>query len=172
MDFQQLVQTRYSVRSYKPDAIPDEVLLQVLEAGRLAPTAANRQSFSILVIHTDGREDELKSIYGRDWFVQGPIVLGVCGIPAGNWQRREDGKNFVDVDASIVMDHLILAAADLGLGTCWIGAFDPEAARRVLNLPDGVEPIVFTPLGYPSDSSQPKPKVRRQMEEVVRYERW
>lgn len=171
MDFQQLIRTRYSVRSYKTDPIPDEILQKVLEAGRLAPTAANRQSLGIVVVHTAGREEELKTVYNRDWFVQAPVVLAVCGIPEGNWTRR-DGKSFVDVDAAIVMDHLILAAADLELGTCWIGAFYPDAARKVLVLPEGVEPIVLTPLGYPSASSTPQPKLRKSMEEIVRYERW
>jgi nitroreductase len=81
-----------------------------------------------------------------------------------------DGKNYNDVDVAIVMDHLILAATDLGLGTCWIGAFDPDAAREVLGLPEGVEPVAFTPLGYPAD--EPRPKRRVALSELVRYETW
>jgi len=149
--------------------VEDSKLQQVLEAARLAPTAANRQAFQLIVIRTAGREAELKRIYSRDWFVQAPLVLCACGVPARNWVRR-DGKNYGDVDVAIVMDHLILAAASLGLGTCWIGAFDPSAAREVLGLPDGVEPIVFTPLGYPAD--QPRAKKRKALSELVRYERW
>jgi nitroreductase len=80
-----------------------------------------------------------------------------------------DGKNYNDVDVAIAMDHLILAAADLGLGTCWVAAFDPAAARAVLNLPPGVEPVAFTPLGYPAD--EPRPKTRKALAELVRYER-
>jgi len=169
MEFSELIETRYSVRAYKPDPVEDEVLNQVLEAARLAPTAANRQPFQLIVIPTAGREAELKRIYPRDWFAQAPLVICACGIPARGWTRR-DGKNYTDVDVAIVMDHLILAAASLGLGTCWIGAFDPTAAREVLGLPDGVEPIVFTPLGYPAD--QPRPKKRKALSELVRYERW
>jgi nitroreductase len=90
-------------------------------------------------------------------------------LPGENWARR-DGKNYNDVDVAIVMDHLILSAADRGLGTCWIGAFDPDEARVVLGLPEGVEPMAFTPLGYPAD--QPRPKVRKTVSELVRYERW
>jgi len=74
------------------------------------------------------------------------------------------------VDVTIAMDHLILAAADLGLGTCWIGAFDPAAAREVLGLPDDVEPIAFTPVGYPGD--QLGPKKRKELAEIIRYEGW
>jgi nitroreductase len=170
MEFQELIEKRYSVRAYKPDSVGDETLAQVLEAARLAPTAANRQPFQLIVIHTAGREAELKRIYGRDWFVQPPLVICVCGVHAQGWVRRDDGKSYVDVDAAIVMDHLILAAADLGLGTCWIGAFNPDAAREVLGLPEGVEPIAFTPLGYPAD--QLGAKKRKPLTELVRHERW
>ena len=169
MEFSELIETRYSVRAYKPDPVEDEVQNQVLEAARLAPTAGNRQPFQLIVIHTAGREEELKRIYNRDWFVQAPLVICACGIPAQGW-TRSDGKNYTDVDVAIVMDHLILAAANLGLGTCWIAAFDPTAAREVLGLPDGVEPIALTPLGYPAD--QPKPKERKALSELVRDERW
>jgi nitroreductase len=170
MGFQELVNARYSVRAYKPDPVEESKLQQVLEAARLAPTASNRQPFQIIVIHTAGREEELNRVYPRDWFVQAPLVICACGLPAQNWVRQ-DGKNYNDVDVAIVMDHLILAAADLGLGTCWIGAFDPDSAREVLGLPDGVEPIAFTPLGYPADTARPK-KRRKPLEELVRYERW
>ncbi len=169
MKFAELIKKRYSVRAYKPDPVEEDKLQRVLEAVRLAPTAANRQAFQIIVIHTAGREAELRRIYGRDWFVQAPLVICACGIPAQNWVRS-DGKNYNDVDVTIAMDHLILAATDAGLGTCWIGAFDPVAAREVLGLPDGVEPIAFTPLGYPAD--QPRPKKRKALSELVRYERW
>ncbi len=169
MDFQQIIRNRYSVRSYRPDPVGEEALAQLLESARLAPTAANRQAFQLVVIHTRGREEELKRIYPRDWFVQPPLVICICGIPGDNWVRR-DARNYVDVDAAIVMDHLILAATELGLGTCWIGAFDPEAARQVLGLPDGVEPIAFTPLGYSADT--PRARLRKPLADLVRYEKW
>lgn len=169
MQFQELVRARYSVRSYKPDTVEQEKLHQVLEAARLAPSAANRQPFTFLVVHTEGRQGELRRIYDRAWFVEAPLVICACGIPAQSWVRR-DGKSYMDVDVAIAMDHLILAAADAGLGTCWIGAFDPIAAREVLGLPSDVEPIAFTPLGYPAD--QPRPKKRKPLEELVRYEHW
>ena len=170
MEFSELIEKRYSVRAYKPDPVEDEKLEQVLEAARLAPTAANLQPFQLIVIHTAGREAELKRIYGRNWFVEAPLVICACGIPSQGWARQSDGKSYTDVDVSIVMDHLVLAAADVVLGTCWIGAFDPNAAREVLGLPDGVEPIAFTPLGYPAD--RPRPKKRKPLSDLVRYERW
>jgi len=169
MEFSNLIQRRYSVRAYKPDPVEDDKLQGLLEAARLAPSAANRQALRFIVIHTEGREQELQRIYNRDWFVQPPLVICACGIPSENWVRK-DSKNYNDVDVAIAMDHLILAATDAGLGTCWIADFDANVAREVLHLPDHVEPIAFTPLGYPT--VQPGPKKRKDLSELVRYERW
>ncbi len=169
MEFSELIQKRYSVRAYKPDPVEEDKLQQVLEAARLAPTAANRQPFQLIVIHTEGRGAELQRIYHRAWFTEAPLILCACAIPDRGWVRM-DGKPYTDVDVAIAMDHLILAATNLGLGTCWIAAFDPTAARDVLGLPDGVEPIVFTPLGYPAD--RPGGKKRKPLSDLVRYERW
>jgi len=169
MDFSQLIQARYSVRAYKPDLVEEEKLQEVLEAARLAPSAANRQPFQLIVIHTAGRAADLRRIYHRSWFSQAPLIIAICGLPDQAWVRR-DGQNYQYVDAAIAMDHLILAATNLGLGTCWVAAFDPSAAREILGLPDEVEPIAFTPLGYPAD--HPKAKERQSLETLVRYEHW
>jgi nitroreductase len=169
MDYRDLIKARYSVRAYLPDPIDGEMLQRVLEAARLAPTAANRQPFQLMVIHTEGRKEELSQIYYRDWFVQAPLLICGIGVPRGSWVRG-DNRRYLDVDVAIAMDHLILAAADVGLGTCWVAAFNALAARRILNLPDEVEPLIFTPLGYPAD--QPAEKERKPLSELVRYERW
>jgi nitroreductase len=169
MDFSELIKKRYSVRAYKSDPVEDDKLQQVLDAARLAPSAANRQPFQLIVIHTAGREAELRRVYHRSWFSQAPLVICICGLPGRAWVRR-DGQNYHYVDAAIAMDHLILAATNLGLGTCWVAAFDVEAAREVLGLPDEVEPVAFTPLGYPAD--QTRPKERKDLSELVRYESW
>jgi nitroreductase len=169
MDFSEVVKKRYSVRSYKKRPVGKKKLHKVLEAMRLAPTATNNQAFQFIVIDTKGREEELQRIYERGWFTDAPLVVCACGIPAENWVRK-DGKNYNDIDVAIAMDHLILAATNEGLGTCWIGAFNAQAAKEVLGLPEGVEPIAFTPLGYPAD--EPRPKKRKTLSELVRYERW
>jgi nitroreductase len=169
MDFQELILRRYSVRAYKPDEIPADSLIAVLEAGRLAPTAANRQAFRIMVLRTKDAKERLLEIYKAEWFVQPPIVLAVVSMPRENWVRS-DGRNYSDVDAAIVMDHMILAAADLGLGTCWVGAFNPDKARSNLSLPEEAEPVAFTPLGYARDV--PSPKKRKALEDLVLYDRW
>jgi nitroreductase len=135
----------------------------------LAPTASNRQPFRIIVIKTEGRELDLKRIYPAEWFVQAPLVICACAVPDEGW-TRSDSKDYSDVDTTIAMDHLILAAANLGLGTCWIAAFDPAPTREILGLPDDIEPVALTPLGYPAD--KPRPKNRKSLANLVKYERW
>lgn len=171
MDFSQLIYHRYSARSYHDKPVETEKLNKVLEAARLAPTAANRQPFQLIVIRTESREDELLKIYNRNWFVEPPYVICACGLPDQGWIRHKyDGKNYTDVDVAIVVDHITLQAAELGLGTCWIAAFDPQAARDVLELPDHVEPLAFTPLGYPKDTRTEKE--RKPLSALVRYNSW
>jgi len=170
MDFKELIRNRYSVRAYKPDPLEKAVLEEILGAGRLAPTASNRQPFRILVIPTEGKKEELRRIYHREWFSQAPLVLGVCGVAKEAWVRQADGMSYLYVDAAIVMDHIILAAANLGIGTCWVANFNLQAARELLRLPEEVTPIAFTPLGYADD--KPKEKTRRPLQDLVQYFEW
>ncbi len=170
MKFTELISARYSVRAYKPDPLPDNALNQILEAARLAPTAANHQPFQVIVIHTQGRQAELNRIYHREWFTQAPLILCMCGLAENGWVRAHDGANYTHVDTAIVMDHIVLAATDLGLGTCWVANFKPQVAREILQLPDNVEPVAFTPLGYAADA--PQAKIRKPLTELVRYEKW
>jgi nitroreductase len=166
MEFSEVIQKRYSVRAYESKPVEQDKLNKILEAAILAPTAANRQAFRLIVIKTEGRQAELKRIYGREWFAQAPLVVCACGVKDEAWVRKE-GKNYAEVDATIAFTHLILAAHDLGLGTCWIAAFDPAAARDVLKLPAEFDPVAFTPLGYPADKW--KPKKRRPASELIQH---
>jgi nitroreductase len=170
VEYSELIAARYSVRAYRPDPVEEEKLQCILEAARLAPTAANRQPIQLILLHTAGREAEIERIYHRPWFVEAPLVIAICAISSQAWVRESDRFNARLIDAAIVADHLILAAANLGLGTCWIAAFNVEAARNVLRLPAEVEPVIFTPLGYPADS--PGPKIRKPLTDLVRYEHW
>jgi nitroreductase len=170
MSFSDLIKQRYSVRAYKSDPVEEDKLRQVLEAVRWAPSACNRQPYQIIVIRVAGREEDLRRIYHRSWFYsQAPYIIAICSLSQEAWVRR-DGHNYQDVDAAIAMDHLILTATELGLGTCWVAAFDVQAAREVLGLPFNVAPVAFTPLGYPAE--EPGPKTRKKLAELVRYERW
>jgi nitroreductase len=170
MEFSQLITQRYSVRAYHPTPVEEEKLQQVLEAARLAPTAANRQPFQIIVTHVAGKEEGLRKVYHREWFTQAPLVLCVCGVHRQGWVRSYDSLNATLIDTAIVMTHILLAAANLGLGTCWVGAFNPAAAREFFKLPEEIEPVALTPLGYPADTL--RPKERKPLTELVRYEHW
>ena len=108
-------------------------------------------------------------MYDRDWFSSAPIVICACGIPDQAWVRA-DGKSYLDVDIAIVMDHISLAAADLGLGTCWVASFDIEATRQLLKIPEHIEPIILMSLGYPADNLNEKE--RKTLEQLVSYNSW
>ena len=165
MEFTDLIAARYSVRAYKPEPVEEDKLRAVLDAARLAPTAANRQPIRFVVVHTAGRQQELKRVYGAEWFTAAPIVICVCAVRSEVWVRKSDSKNSCDIDSAIAMDHLILAATNEGLGTCWIAAFDPAAAREVLKLPGDMTPVMLTPIGYPAD--KPTTKTRKPLGELV-----
>ncbi len=170
MEFQKLMVDRCSVRAYKPEPVEDEKLQAVLEAARMAPTARNLQPFQLVVAHTAGREAELAQIYFQPWFVQAPVIIGLCGLPDLSPEKPANFRNYLEINAGIIMDHIILAAADLGLGTCVIGSFDVPSAHKVLGIPDEVQPILFTTLGYADNGT--RPKARKGLSELVRYENW
>jgi len=165
MDFSDLIRRRYSCRAYRPAAVDEAALARILEAARLAPTACNRQPFRVVVVDTASRRESLTRIYPRAWVCEAPLWLFVTGVHSEAWVRR-DGRSYLDVDVAIAMDHMILAASNEGLGTCWIAAFDAAAAREILGLPLAEEPIVFTPLGHAAD--QPRPKERKPLDALVR----
>ena len=158
MKFLELVQKRYSVRAYEDRAVEEEKLAYILEAARMAPTGGNRQAFQLIVVHTEGREAEMKRLYGKDWFGDAPIV--VCACAAASY----------GLNVGIVVDHMILAATEQGLGTCWIGAFDRDAAREILGVPEDQAPIIMMTLGYVAD--EPRTKKRKDLDDLVRYEHW
>ena len=172
MDFLELAEKRRSVRAYREEEVPEEVVSKVLEVARRAPSACNRQPWRFVVVRDEARRRLLGTAYSREWFWKAPVVIAVCVVPGEGWIRPHDGRSYAWVDGAIAMDHLTLAAADLGLGTCWVGAFDPQVAAKVLNLPDGVEIVAMTPLGYPAEEASPRPRTRRALAESVIRERW
>ncbi len=166
MDFYDVVRQRRSVRAYREEPVEQDKLDRVLEAARRAPSAANRQPVKLYVIRDPGLRRRMLEAYGQEWFVNAPVVICACAIPGEAWQRG-DGKNYADIDLAIAMDHLVLAAAAEGLGTCWIGAFKPDALREALELPRAEEPVALTPLGY--TAHEPKATPRKPIDELVEY---
>ena len=167
MEFIDVIQKRYSVRGYLDKEVEQEKLEYVLKAATIAPTGVNAQAFKVYVIDTKKHKDELTQIYGAKWFVEAPYVLCVVAIKNQSWTRPWDMKNIADIDATIVMDHMILAATDVGLGTCYIGAFKKNKAHNFLKLEENEEAILFTPLGY--SNAEPRETPRKELEEFVTY---
>jgi nitroreductase len=170
--FIDLVKKRYSVRKYKSLGIDDNILNQILEAGRLAPSACNFQPWNFIVIRNNDTLERLWDVYPRDWFRQAPVVIVIGGDHKQSW-KRADGKDHCDVDIAIAVDHMTLAAAELGLGTCWVCNFDREKCSRLLHLPENIEPIVILPLGYPDDTGPSERHIsRKNVNEIVFYEKF
>jgi len=169
MDFQELIRVRRSVRDYKPDPVEDDALFRVLTAGRIAPTAANLQPFHLIVVTDAQTRSRMREVYARDWFCAAPVIVVGCVEPAKAW-RRGDGWNAAELDLAIVMDHIILAATEEGLGTCWVCNFDEAKTREILGIPPEVRPLAMTPLGYPDGT--PRPFARKRLEDLVHKERW
>jgi nitroreductase len=169
MSILELIQQRRSIRAYKPDQISDEVLNRVLEAGRLAPSACNYQPWIIIVIKARENRLRLSTVYNREWFYNAPVILSICCNRNESWHRKDD-KDFGDIDIAITVDHMTLAAQEAGLGTCWIGNFDPKIALELLKLPPHFEPVIFTPLGYPLRPDESVPKIRKSLKDIVYYE--
>jgi len=167
MEFIDVINERYSVRGYLDREVEKEKLEYVLKAATIAPTGVNAQPFKVYVIDTKKYKDELSEIYGAKWFVEAPYVLCVVALRDKAWTRPWDGKNIADIDATIVMDHIILAATDVGLGTCYIGAFKKNKAHRFLNLDENEEAVLFTPLGY--GNAEPRDTPRKELDDFVVY---
>ncbi len=168
MEFYTLINSRESVRQYNPDeSIDKEKLLRILEAGRLAPSAANFQPWKFIVVSGEPLLSQVKSCYGRDWLNDAPHILIVVGDKTRAWTRAYDGYNTIETDLTIAMDHMILAAENEGIGTCWIAAFDPVKLRNILKMNQNEVVFAFTPLGYPIDGYLKKEKIRKALDEIV-----
>jgi nitroreductase len=164
--FLDLCRKRRSIRSYRPDPVPEEKLEYVLEAGRLAPSWKNNQCWRFVVV-TD--EEKRKAISGREWHAEAPIIIVGCAYPELSGSKF--GQQYYMLDMGIAMEHMILAAAEQGLGTCWIGGqFDEPTVKQALGIPDGVRVVALTPLGYPAET--PGLKDRKPMDEIVSHEKW
>jgi nitroreductase len=171
MDFTKLIQQRESIRNYDPARpVPREVLDRIMEAGRLAPSACNIQPWQFLVIESPALLRAVKACYFKPWFHDAPQILVVVGFRKSAWVRTYDGYNSLETDIAIAFTHLMLAAENEGVGTCWIEAYDPVVLRKALDLKENEEVFGITPLGYPREGFVKKGiKNRKSPGEVVRY---
>jgi len=151
MDVMEAIRTRRSVRKYDSRAIPDDVMRRMKDALRLAPSACNLQPWRfVLVTQPETKQELAAAANGQDFIAQAPVIVIGVGFPDQAYKHMGGYGNSVDVDVAIALDHLTLAAAAEGLGTCWIGAFGEEAVKKVIGASGNVKIIAMTPLGYPA----------------------
>ena len=151
MDVFEAVRNRRSVRSYSSHEIPADVMDRMRGALRAAPSACNYQPWRfVFVTDAELRRKVARASYDQMWMADAPIIIVGCGLPEAAFKSMGGYGNSADVDVAIALDHLTLAAVAEGLGTCWIGAFDEEKVKRLLEIPKQVKVIAMTPLGYPA----------------------
>jgi nitroreductase len=171
MEFSEVIRFRESIRNYDPGRpVEKEKLTRILEAGRIAPSAANRQPWEFWLISSPRMLSAVRACYHRDWYKNAPHVLVVVGKKDEAWVRNADGYNSLETDTAIAMTHLILAAENEGIGTCWIANFDKELLKNALGLKENQVVYGITPLGYPQTGFVKKSeKVRKEFKDVVKF---
>jgi nitroreductase len=165
MNFIELATKRFSARKYLAKKVEPEKLQKILEAGRLAPTACNNQPFKLLVIESDEGMAKLKKASKT---FDAPLAVIVCANHEQCWKRPCDQKKSGDIDASIVTDHIMLQATELGLGSVWVCSFDPGIVREEFNIPESVEPVNLLIIGYAADEApNPRHFIRKSINEIT-----
>jgi len=164
------IKKRRSIRKYKETGVEPEKLNTVLEAARLAPSATNKQPWAFIVVTDPQVKERLRSSYDEEWFIEAPVIIVACAVPEKAW-RRMDGEEYWKVDITIALQNLVLTATELGLGTCWIAAFNEEAAKKALRIPEDVRVVAMTPLGYPDEEKGPVIG-RSPLNSIVHYNQW
>ena len=167
MEFNNVINNRYSCRAFAEQGVEQVKLDLILEAGRIAPTAVNKQPVHIWAISHPDTLDAIKGVTRSNYGA--PLILVVGCRPADAWVRRYDGKNGAEVDAAIVATYLMLAAENEGLATLWVGSFDPSLLRDILPGAEGYDLVAMINVGYPAPESRPSAMhdVRKPMEELV-----
>lgn len=162
------IEGRRSIRKYKDKLVEDEKLLSILEAARLAPSAKNEQEWKFIVVKESQTRKELTEAIGQPFVGEAPVILVCCGTkPEG---IMKCGQPRYTVDLSIATAYMILEAYEQGLGTCWLGSFDEDMVKKVLDIPQEIRVVAITPLGYPDESPSQRP--RKKIEEIISYDKY
>lgn len=167
--FANLVAARYSCRDYSSTPVSDADIAYLLEQVRLAPSACNRQPWRIMVIGPDDEAGRhaIAEAYNREWIRTAPCYIVMCGVADEAWVRPDDGHNHMDVDVSIATEHLCLAAAAIGLGSCWVCNFNPALLRRGLALDPSLTPVAIVPIGHPAGGFDTPEKKRKPLADII-----
>jgi nitroreductase len=170
MNVSEAIRTRKSVRAWIDKPVEDEQLNAVLEAARLAPSASNRQEWRFVVVRDPATRRQLAQAAGGQGFVgQAPVVIAACADTDGHLMKC--GQASYPIDVAISLDHLSLAAVELGLGTCWVGHFDANQVKEILGIPHNIRVVELMPLGYPAEP-EAVAKNRLSLDAIVKNERW
>ncbi|MCM1137677.1 MAG: nitroreductase family protein [Duncaniella sp.] len=165
----ELARDRFSCRSYSDQTVERDSLLAVMDVVRLAPSACNRQPWMFLIADSDELRNAIFESYDREWIRTAPEFIVACGVHSEAWHRQHDGKDHTDVDVSIAVEHLCLAATAMELATCWVCNFDAEIISKAFNLPDDIEPIAIIPIGYPAEGLEIPEKKRKSFNEIIKW---
>lgn len=169
MDVMEAIRTRRSIRAYQDRPIEEEKLVQVIEAGRLAPSARNLQDWKFIIIKDKQKRQRLsEAARGQSFVAEAPVVIAACGTETEYIMTC--GQYCYPIDVTIAVDHMTLEAIALGLGTCWIGAFYEDQVKEILEIPDNVRIVVMLTIGYPAESPSARP--RKNLEKIMAYEKW
>ncbi len=159
MEFLKAVESRRSIRKYKPEGIGKENLKKILDAARFAPSAKNIQPYRFILVDDRETLSRLAIACRNQTFIgEAPLVIVACANPSAAYNTLGGSGNSAYLDTAIAMEHLVLAAADLGLGTCWIGAFSEGDVKKVLGVPADWRVVALTPLGKPAEKPAARPK--------------
>lgn len=171
MEFNDLIRSRESIRDYDPGhKVPPDVLERILEAGRIAPSAANRQPWKFILVSSAAVLEKVKNCYKRDWLKDAPHILIALGVKDEAWKRSFDGYNAVETDVAIALTHILLAAENEGLASCWIANFDPKMLNDVINPDSGQTIFGMLPLGYPKPGFRKAGvKKRKNRGDIIEY---
>jgi nitroreductase len=165
-----ILKNRRSTRQYLEAPVEKEKLAQILEAARLSPSANNNQPWSFVVITQQDVKDKLLTAYPRKWFLTAPVIIVACANPEAAWSRQ-DGEQTWKVDVAIAVQSMNLVANELGLGTCYLAAFDEQKLKDTLGIPKEMRAIVMLTVGYPAEEKGPVIE-RKPLEEIIHYEHW
>ena len=170
MNVMEAIRKRKSVRKYLNKKVEEGELFTVLEAGRLAPSASNRQEWRFIIVRDQVSKKKLAEAANNQSFIaEASIVIAACAET--DEHVMSCGQACYPIDVAIALDHITLAAVELGLGTCWIGAFDEKKVKQILEIPSEVRVVALMPLGYPYDSSVVN-KNRLSISEISKYEQY
>lgn len=167
MNFLELCEKRYSVRKYSAEAVSDDDLRYVLECARMAQSAVNFQPWKFVVVRSEAAKADIRRCYDREWFASAPLYIVALRDVNANWVHSSDGKPHGDIDVAIAVEHICLAAAERGLGTCWVANYDTELLNQLFGDAEH-EAVAIVPIGHIAADCPYAPKKRKEMSLIVK----